>query len=217
MRRITADLHVHTSFSPCASADMTPAFVAAEAARRGLQMIAVCDHNTAAATRAVTDAAGPVPAVVAGIEITSRDDAHVLGWFPSVEAAQAAAAGLDVDPALPAAATRHDLSAVVALIHREGGLAVAAHVDRPAFSVPGQLGFIPNDVPFDALEISAAGAARGRAASFAALGLPLVCSSDAHFPEDVGAGFTFLEVETPCFEELARALRHGEGRRCILA
>ena len=80
------------------------------------------------------------------------------------------------------------------LIHRHGGLAVAAHVDRRSFSVPGQLGFIPPDVPFDGLEISAAGVAQGRAAEFAAHGLPLLCSSDGHFLNDIGCGFTVLEV-----------------------
>ena len=212
-----ADLHVHTSTSPCASADLTPAVVATEARRRGLAMIAVCDHNTAAGVRRVAEAAGADPAVVAGIEITTREEAHVLGWFPSPEAAEAAADRLTVDPTLLSAATPYSLSEVVDLIHRHGGLAVAAHVDRPGFSVPGQLGFIPSDVPFDALEISAAGAARGRAAAFARFGLPLVCSSDAHFPEDVGAGVTYLDVEEPVFEELARALRQRGGRRCALA
>jgi len=94
---------------------------------------------------------------------------------------------------------------------------VAAHVDRPSFSVPSQLGFIPANVPFDALEISAAGAARGRAAAFECLGLPLVSSSDAHFLEDIGTGGTLLDVEAPGFAELVRALGRREGRGCVIA
>ena len=213
-----ADLHVHTSRSPCASADMTPAAVVAEAARRGLEMIAVCDHNTAAAVRDVMRAgADGGPVVIAGMEITTREEAHVLGLFPSAEAAEAAASELDVDASLLSAATPCSLSETVDLVHRHDGLAVAAHVDRPSFSVPSQLGFIPANVPFDALEISAAGAARGRAAAFECLGLPLVSSSDAHFLEDIGTGGTLLDVEAPGFAELVRALGRHEGRGCVIA
>ncbi len=220
MTRIAADLHIHTSLSPCASADMTPAAVVEEAARRGLAMIAICDHNTAGSVLPAMEAASALPggpAVIPGIEITTREEAHVLGWFPSAEEAGAAAGALRVDPALASAATACTLSQTVDLIHRHGGLAVAAHVDRRSFSVPGQLGFIPPDVPFDALEISAAGAERGRAAAFASLGLPLVSSSDSHFLEDVGTGLTLLDVEEPAFAELAKALGRREGRGCAIA
>ena len=116
-----------------------------------------------------------------------------------------------------AAASRFTLSETVDLIHRHGGLSVAAHVDRRSFSVPGQLGFIPDDVPFDALEISAAGAARGRAAEFASHGLPLVSSSDSHFLQDIGTGFTILEVQEPTFDEIARAIGGSEDGGCTIA
>ena len=205
---------------------MSASGVVAEAVSRGLAMIAVCDHNTVSGVRAVVEAsveranatAGDRrPFVIPGIEITSREEAHVLGWFPSIEAAEAAAGELRLDAALLSAATQLSLSETVDLVHRNGGLAVAAHVDRRSFSVPGQLGFIPPGVAFDALEISAAGAARGRAAEFAAHGLPLVSSSDAHFREDIGAGYTVLHVQVACFDELVRALRRREGRGCALA
>jgi len=218
--RIAADLHVHTSLSPCASRAMTPAAIAAECARLGLGMIAVCDHNTAAAARPVMEAASAVedgPVVIAGIEITTREEAHVQGWFPSAEDAGAAAAELRVEAALSCAAADCSLSEAVELIHRHGGLAAAAHVDRRSFSVPGQLGFIPDDVPFDALEISAAGVERGRAAAIASHGLPLVSSSDSHCLEDLGSGCTMLDVEVPGFDELARALGRREGRGCVIA
>jgi PHP family Zn ribbon phosphoesterase len=220
MPRLAADLHVHTVLSPCASREMTPSAVAREAARRGLAVIAVCDHNTAGNVRAVAEAAARIPDgpfVIPGIEITTAEEVHVLGWFRTPDDAYAVADALDVDPGLPAAASRHTLSETVDLIHHHGGLAVAAHVDRRSFSVPGQLGFIPPDVPFDALEISSMGAVRGRAAGFASLGLPLVCSSDCHFLEDLGTGSTVLEVGETTFDEIARALTSAEGRGCAIA
>jgi predicted metal-dependent phosphoesterase TrpH len=220
MQRLAADMHIHTALSPCASPEMTPAAIVREAARKGLAVIAVCDHNTAGSVRAVLDAAVGIPngpVVIAGIEITTVEEVHVLGWFGAAEDAIAAAGELEVDPALASAACQMSLSQTVDLIHRHAGLAVAAHVDRRSFSVPGQLGFIPPDVPFDALEISAGGAARGRATAFAGHGLPLVSSSDCHFLADMGTGFTTLWVENASFEEIAKALAMVDGRGCAIA
>jgi len=220
MKRLAADMHIHTALSPCASPEMTPQAIVLEAARRGLSVIAVCDHNTAGNVRSVAEAAARIPGgpvVIPGIEITTVEEAHVLGWFRGPEDAIAAAAELEVDAALTSAASQLTLSQTVDLIHRHGGLAVAAHVDRRSFSVPGQLGFIPPDVPFDGLEISAAGAARGRASDFAAHGIPLVSSSDCHFLDDMGSGSTMLDVAEPSFDEIALALGMVEGRGCAIA
>jgi hypothetical protein len=254
MMRLAADMHIHTVLSPCASREMTPPAIVDEAVRKGLAVIAVCDHNSAGNVRAVVDAAAALaegPFVIPGIEITTVEEVHVLGLFPDPSAACAAgrevleglplwrpfaartsAAGsrspaqelvdgcgchLDIERRMLAAATAFTLIETVRLIHRHGGLAVAAHMDRRSFSVPGQLGFLPPEVPFDGLEISAAGASRGRAADFCVHGIPLVSSSDSHFLADIGTGFTVLDVEAPCFQELARALRGQDGRGCVIA
>lgn len=239
-----ADLHLHTALSPCASREMTPRRIVREAMERGLDLIAVCDHNSAGNAGSVERAAGGRPEVIAGMEITTREEVHVLGLFPGLQAALAAGAqvlaGLPVGPGRPrraeeqllldehgvvlgreqrmlAAASSLSLTQALALIRAHGGLAVAAHLDRRAFSVLGQLGFLPEEAHFDALEISAAGVARGRATAFAGYGLPLLSSSDGHFPEDIGSACTVLEAEAPSFAELVLALRGEGGRRCGIA
>ena len=68
----------------------------------GLDMIAVCDHNTAGNVRAVRDAAAalaPGLLVVAGIELTCAEELHMICLFPTVEAAEAA--GEEIYAALP--------------------------------------------------------------------------------------------------------------------
>ncbi len=239
-----ADLHLHTALSPCASREMTPPRIVREARERGLELIAVCDHNSAGNAGSVERAAGGRPEVIAGMEITTREEVHILGLFPDLQAALAAGARilaglpegpgraiggeeqllldergavLGREPRLLAAASPLTLTQVLALIREHGGLAVAAHLDRRAFSVLGQLGFLPEEARFDALEISAAGVARGRATGFAGCGLPLLTSSDGHFPEDIGGACTVLEAEAPSFAELALALRGEGGRRCGIA
>ncbi len=226
MRRITADLHVHTALSTCASPEMLPAAVVARAVLLGLAAIAICDHNSAGSIEEVLSAASSTAAgllVVPGIEITTAEEAHVIGLFPTPQRCLAAAAEVRASmrgasaAAVSLSATGLGLDRTVDLIHEHDGLALAAHVDRPGFSVPGQLGFVPPEVPFDALEISAAGAQRGRAARFSGLGLPLVCSSDAHFLSDMGCGITFFDVESASFGELAAALSGSGGRGCSIA
>lgn len=109
-----------------------------------------------------------------------------------------------------AAMTIHE---VVDLIHRLGGVAVASHVDRQGFSIIGQLGFIPENLHLDALEITdrsrAGSIPRGRE-------FPVVVSSDAHFLEGVGKVHTSFLLERVSVEELRKSLRSENGRRIIV-
>jgi hypothetical protein len=240
VRIFEADLHVHTTLSPCAEEEMTPPAIVLEAIRCRLDMIAICDHNGAANAAAVIEAAGPDLAVVAGMEITTAEEVHVLGLFPSADAACGAAAVVQAtlpaataettarfgdqlvvdvlgevvgrEERLLAAACGLTLERVVALVKRHGGLAVAAHVDRPSFSVFSQLGLFPHDAGLDAIEISAAEASPPWAAAIRALRLTVVRGSDAHALSELGAARTRLRLEAPTFAELALALARREGR-----
>jgi hypothetical protein len=240
MRRVVADLHIHTVLSPCAAREMTPEAIVREAVRRGLGMIAICDHNSSGNVAAVRRAAGGELAAIAGIEVTTLEEVHLLGLFPD-ETSSSSVSGtilerlpfgtgeleqeLYGEDGLPSGRERRmlvassalELSAAVEIIHSHGGLAVAAHVDRRSFSVIGQLGFVPEDVKLDAAEISAAGVKRGRVARYAGLGIPLLSSSDAHSLEEIGEGSTVLEVAEASFRELVLALRGQGGRRASCA
>lgn len=238
LKRYRADLHIHTALSPCASDEMTPPAIVATAMELGLDMIAVSDHNTAgnvAAVRRAAETAGGRLAVLAGMEITSVEEVHVLGLFPDVEAAEKVAAHLrallpEADPgyysffgeqpllsadgleigtetAALAYATPLDLNETVALVHGAGGLAIAAHVDRKAFSVFSQLGFFPPDAGFDGIEVSRhLRPDSPRWEEFNALRLPVTSSSDGHFLEEIGGAATELLIAEPTFAELALAL-----------
>jgi PHP family Zn ribbon phosphoesterase len=105
-------------------------------------------------------------------------------------------------------ATDMDVETVVDYIHRYGGLAVAAHVDRPAFSCTSQLGFVPPYL-FDAIELSPF----GNVEDFAGVGYPIIRSSDAHRPKEVGAGFTVFELEAATWAEVVMAFAGEGGRR----
>lgn len=241
MNVCAADLHVHTALSPCAENDMTPPAIVERALAEGLGMIAICDHNSALNTAAVQQAAGARLTVLAGMEITTVEECHVVALFPDAEAAQAAGAEVgatlgQVDDGYEtffgeqhvlaadgseraretlalATATQLDVDAVVGLIHRHGGLAIAAHIDRRSFGVIGQLGFFPADAGFDAVELSRHVAPGSpEVAAFAVHGLPIVHSSDAHYQSDIGAVRTVVHCRRPTFDEVALALAGARGR-----
>jgi predicted metal-dependent phosphoesterase TrpH len=239
-----ADLHVHTALSPCASERMTPPVIVAAAADAGLDVIAISDHNTAGNVAAVQQAAkvaGNCLTVLPGMEITSAEEAHVLGLFPDLAAAESAAAELrgllpsadsnyyahfgtqpllnaagqqvGVETAALSAAASLDLTATVRFIHSLGGLAIAAHVDRKAFSVLSQLGFFPADAGFDAVEVWRRMPAHPSSIEeLSDLGLPLITSSDSHFPEDIGSAATELRLAEPVFAELTLAFAGAQDR-----
>jgi len=237
-----ADLHVHTALSPCADNAMTPPVIVGAALTERLGMIAVCDHNSARNVAAVQEVAGDHLVVLAGMEITTVEECHVVGLFAGAAAAEAAGAEVGAcleiiddayetlfgeQPVLDAdgretarerlalaTATSLDVNAAVALVHRHGGLAVAAHVDRRSFGVIGQLGFFPAEAGFDAVELSRhVPAGPEHEAEYAVYGLPVLRSSDAHHVHDVGAARTEVICERPGFDELSLAVRGLEGRR----
>lgn len=236
MRVVHADLHIHTCLSPCAENEMSPSMVARQARRRGLDLIAICDHNTAENVQAVSRAARKEGlAVIGGMEITSREEVHVLGLFGQDRLL--AAAQREVYDHLQGAndpeafgeqlvmdeqdnvighnrrlligATDLALGEVVRAVHEFDGLAIASHVDRPSFSVLSQLGFIPEGLGLDAVEVGA-GPVPALPQS-----LPVIRSSDAHFPSEIGARQTRFLVAGPTQSEIGMALRRT-GRRRIL-
>lgn len=248
MKAFHADLHIHTALSPCADDAMRPPEIAVAAIEAGLDLIAICDHNSAGNTAAVQEVAlGPgqgLVRVIAGIEITTAEEVHLLGIFPDAAAAGRVAdviratlpdrtkralrmgrqclfdyrgTELGEEPKMLSMASRLNLREAVALVRESGGLAIAAHVDRPSFSVTSQLGMLPADIVFDALEISAAGRAAGRDGDFAQAGLPLVTFSDAHCVENIGQVRTLFYMAAPTFDEIALCLRGEQGRSCRVA
>ena len=90
MNRYYYDLHIHSCLSPCADNDMTPHNIAGMAALAGLQIIALTDHNSTRNCRpfyAACRKQGLVP--IAGMELTTAEDIHIICLFESLETAEA--------------------------------------------------------------------------------------------------------------------------------
>jgi len=236
MRIIRADLHLHTCLSPCGDAEMRATAIVRQAGQAGLDMIAICDHNSGENVNAVMKAgAREGLAVIPGIEATSREEVHILGLFrserdlahlqdviyenlPGENDEEAFGPQLVVDEwdrvvgmnrRLLIGATALTVERIVEAIHRWGGLAIASHIDRERFSLIGQLGFIPEGLELDALEVSRPSSGKQD------YGYPVVTSSDAHFLADIGRSPTHFMVEDLSLDELEKALRGEDGRRIV--
>jgi 3',5'-nucleoside bisphosphate phosphatase len=97
-----------------------------------------------------------------------------------------------------------------------GGIFVPAHVDRPRNSVTSQLGFMPPDLRVTALEISRVAKLNQVLEEYKWLKkYRLITNSDAHVPEDIGAGYSILLMEDLSFKEVKMALSHQKGRKIV--
>ncbi|HOO13429.1 MAG TPA: PHP domain-containing protein, partial [Bacillota bacterium] len=85
---LTLDLHIHSALSPCGDNDMTPNNIVNMALLKGLDAIAVTDHNSAENVEAVMKLGfekGIV--VVPGMEVQSKEEVHLLCYFSDLDRA----------------------------------------------------------------------------------------------------------------------------------
>lgn len=85
------DLHIHSALSPCGDGDMTPNNIVNMASLKGLDIIAVSDHNSAKNCRAAVLAAKrncPDLLVVPAIEAESSEEVHILCLFSALDGAE---------------------------------------------------------------------------------------------------------------------------------
>lgn len=242
---IRAELHVHTVLSPCAGVDMIPPIIVERALARGIDWIAITDHNASANVAAVQRAAaGTGLHVSPGMELQTREDVHLLCLFDALEQMEAWQEMVDaalpplpndpeslgeqyivdetgdfvrVEPRMLLISTNLSLEDAVQGVQRLGGLAIPAHVDRQAFGLLPTLGFVPPDLPVDGLEVSRRIPFEQALARYPQLqGYSLLLGGDVHYADDF-LGANRFEIEAPTMREAGRALRQADGRRLQVA
>jgi predicted metal-dependent phosphoesterase TrpH len=236
-----ADLHIHTCLSPCADLKMSPTTIAMKARESSIDILGICDHNSAENVPAVIEAAAEYEIrVLPGIEVTSLEEIHILALFDNVSSAlhlqeliyknlpgenDEEAFGMQVvvnkndevlhfNKKLLIGASTFTIDKVIHLIHDFNGIAIAAHIDRESFSLLGQLGFLPDNLELDALEISRRMSFE-KAASQYDFPLPIIQSSDAHFPDDIGKGYTQFYMKEGTAKEIKMAFLNRKGRKIL--
>lgn len=204
------DLHVHSCLSPCGDDDMTPANIAGMASLNGLNIVALTDHNSSRNCPAFFEAAkrnGIIP--VAGMELTTAEDIHVVCLFRTLDDAlsfndfvdgrrvkiknkpeifgnqrimDAEDGIIGEEENLLINAADISLDEAFREVISRGGVAYPAHIDRQANGIVETLGTFPNEPAFTAYELNDAGSEEEYRRRFPILdGLRRAVSSDAHY------------------------------------
>ncbi len=224
------DMHIHSCVSPCAENENTPTSVVGMAKLNELDIIAVADHNTAKNLPTAKIAADFYDILlVPAIEITTQEEVHLLGYFPDVDTA--VTFGENIYDSLPDIKNRVDIFGdqhvldedenvleipeklllnacaysiddLVRMIRKVGGVAIPAHINRPADSIIASLGFIPEELAFSTVELFRNTFPSGVDVS----NYRTISSSDAHRLEDIALRENYLNLEKLTVSDVLKKL-----------
>lgn len=210
MNKYYYDLHIHSCLSPCGDNDMTPNNIAGMGTLNGLNIMALTDHNTTKNCPAFFGAAkknGIIP--IAGMELTTAEDIHIVCLFPELEAAMSFdefVSGhrilipnrtdifgeqlildendeiIGEEEYLLSNATDITVDDVYGIVKSHGGISYPAHIDREANGIIATLGTFPEYMSFTAAEFHDGDNIQPYEEKYKALGGKMkIVSSDAHY------------------------------------
>lgn len=238
-----ADIHMHTVLSPCGDLGMSPTALVEQAQLLGLKIIGVTDHNSTRHARLVRELAAKKDIfTLCGAEVTSKEEAHLLCFMPDGKSLDMLQDYIDAylqkvennvkffgeqllvnefeeileeEKYLLINAINQDVNQISEFVLSNGGIFIPAHVDRQAFSLTSQLGFIPSDLECDALEVSKHSNVDQVVQQFGYVkDYSFIRSSDAHYINDIGSGYTNFYLKERSFDEIKMALTKTNGRYC---
>jgi hypothetical protein len=223
VNRYYYDLHIHSCLSPCGDEDNTPNNIAGMASLCGLNIVALTDHNTTKNCPAFFTAArrhGIIP--IAGMELTTAEDIHVVCLFEELSDALAfdeyvaknrmliknrkeifgTQFILDENDEpigeiehLLINATNIPITDVKDCVMRFHGVCYPAHIDRDSNGVVAILGTVPMDCGFTHFELRDSGNVDGYSEKY---GIPkdrFIISSDAHYLTSMRDKESYFEID----------------------
>lgn len=242
MKLFRADLHIHTLLSPCGELSMSPVNIINMAIRKKLDIIGISDHNTtrqSTLVRMLAEKKGLF--VLRGAEITTREEVHCLAFFEDNDTILRFQELLDehlpnipnnpllfgdqiavdeneniiyTEKKLLTNAVNLSLEELEAWVHGNDGIFIPAHIDRMKNSLFSQLGFLPENLKADALEVSKKSSPDLFLKSHPEVSnYTLIINSDSHFPESIGTAYNNFLMEKATFKEIQMALACINGRK----
>ena len=224
MPSLSYDFHIHTCLSPCGDNDMTPANIIGMAVLKGLDAVAITDHNSSLnceAAMKLGEAYGVL--VIPGMELTTEEEAHVVCLFPALDNALAFSSHVyekllpiknkpevfghqyicDEDENIKGEieyllinATSIGFSDVSKELKPYGGVMIPAHVDKSTTSIISNLGFIPPDSDFRTFECKNMANLHGLRHDHPYLReCKVITDSDAHYLEHINEAVNTIQVK----------------------
>jgi len=232
---LSCDLHIHSTLSPCGSLEMSPINIITKAKEVGLHVISITDHNMVENCLYANEIGKKLGiTVLFGMELQTLEEIHLLAFFDTYNLALAFQEKIysllpdiqnDADyfgdqvvvneeneiirfeNRLLLNSAQISITDATAWIKNHGGVAIPSHIDSPTFSIISQLGYIPVDLPFDALEVRNKEKATELLPLIMRKDIPFVSFSDAHYLVDIGKRRIELDLEEPNCNEISGALK----------
>lgn len=223
---------------------MIPPLIIQAALEKQINLIAITDHNSTHNIAAVMEAAqGTGIVVLPGMELQTKEEIHSICLFDTLD--QITAFQKLVFSALPnlindvnifgeqfvvdasgdflrreermlLASSSYSLTEAWHKVDELGGILIPAHIDRTIFGLLPVLGFVPQDIAIEALEISKRISAKDALKQYPQLkNYPLIQNGDAHQLEEM-LGLTTFQLEVPTIREIRKALKKEDGRSFLL-
>lgn len=218
------DLHIHSCLSPCSDDDMTPNNIAGMAVLKGLQIVALTDHNSCKNCPAFFEACKRQGIIaVAGMELTTAEDIHIVCLFKNLEDAMQFDAVIsdhimdiknnpeifgnqlvldgndevvDTESKLLISATDLWIDDAIDLARSYGAHVHPAHVDRESNGIIAILGDIPVDYDFKCVEFNASESIKDIKQKYGvAAKAHHIVSSDAHHLWDISEADNFVLLD----------------------
>ncbi|MBQ8763403.1 MAG: PHP domain-containing protein [Clostridia bacterium] len=224
MKKYYYDLHMHSCLSPCGDDDMTPNNIAGMGVVAKLDIMALTDHNTCRNCPAffkTAEANGIIP--VAGMELTTAEDIHLVCLFEKIEDAMKFDEAVNkqripfknrvdifgeqmvmnendevigIEENLLSNATMITVDDAPKLVEEHGGICYPAHIDREANGIVATLGIFPDMPYFPCYELHDGDKKDEYLGRFPILSdKPCVVSSDAHYLWDINGRLNCFELE----------------------
>lgn len=232
------DLHIHSALSPCGDDDMTPNNIVNMASLCGLDIIAICDHNSIGNVKSAMEVAQTLPiTVVAGMELETSEEVHFVCLFEDLKTAQEFDDWLS--PFKPSMKNRPEIFGhqrymdcednvtgeeekllvsacsvsiydVKKKIDTLPAVIIPAHVDRSSYSIISNLGFIPDDLGFTTIEISSSVTKDEVLKQYPYLeGYNIITDSDSHYLENIYEKQNPIELPSPTARDLINTLKYS--------
>ena len=223
MNRFYYDLHLHSCLSPCGDADNTPNNVAGMASLSGLNVVALTDHNSSKNCPAFFAAAERYGiTAIAGMELTTSEDIHIVCLFPTLESALAfdeyVFASIipvknradifgeqqildsednvigQIDNLLTVA-TGISVENVKEEVARFGGICYPAHIDKMSNGIISILGTLPEALHFEAVELHSKDNIEDYLKLYNLSDKQVIFSSDAHYLGDIRDAENYFDLD----------------------
>lgn len=230
------DLHIHSCLSPCGDEEMTPNNIVNMSYIKGLDVIALTDHNIGQNVKAVMACAEALGIlVIPGMEIQTKEEIHALCYFPSLDqlavfenALEAyrlkvpnrvdkfghqwvmneADEVIDEYPYALILSLSMGLTELDELVQSMDGVMVPAHINKGANSLIKYLGFVPSELKGRTLEVFNKVSIDPNLID----GSRIIYNSDAHFITDINEREHFMNVDAATIESVIKYLK---GRNAL--